>query len=138
MAKPDPAAELRGTARYIRTVADQAAYDTDNDILCCWDFERIAGHERVTATRTGPDGYGDERSIVAVPTLPGIAEHIALWEPTVAHGVANVLDYLADCDPAGNSRLVMAQTAALALAKMLAPERDHSAATPNRPTEEQP
>jgi hypothetical protein len=142
VSKPDPAAELRGTARYIRTVADQAAYDDDygNDVLCCWDFERIAGHERIVETRQH-GGEGTEDSVIAVPTTPGVAEHIALWEPPVAHQVADLLDKLAACDDIPDVRVTLALVSALALAKLVGNERPHdpqpkAAATPTRPTEE--
>jgi hypothetical protein len=123
MAKPDPAAELRGTATYIRTVADQAAYDTDDNVLCCWDFERIAGHERVIAVRRGPDG--DDQDIVAIPTAPGIAEHIAVWEPPVAHQAADLLDKLAVYADVTDVHVTMAVASARMLAKLIGNDRPH-------------
>jgi hypothetical protein len=118
----DTATQLRTAADLIRGHAAKAANDIEDDELCCWDFERLGGHERVIEVRQHPDGTDD--GIIAVPTSSGIAPHIALWDPTNAVAVADLLDTIAAVQPEGNAG-AMIWWKALALAKLLDAGRDH-------------
>lgn len=116
----DTALQLRTAADLIRALAKGAASDVDGDELCCWDMERIGGHERVIEVRQHPEGT--EAGVLAVPTLPGIAEHIACWDPTIAVQVAKLLDAIADPAYAVHA---MVYLPALTLANLIGMGRDH-------------
>lgn len=116
----DTTIQLREASALIRERAAQAANDAAGDELCCWDFERIGGHERVIEVRQHPDGTDD--GIIAVPTSSGVAPHIALWDPTNAVAVADLLDVVADARALDNS---MIYWKAVAVAKLLGADRDH-------------
>jgi hypothetical protein len=118
----DTATQLREAAALIRVHAAKAANDSAGDELCCWDFERIAGHERVIEIRQHPDGTDDD--IIAVPTSSGVAPHIALWDPTNAVAVAELLDVIVTTEPR-DSAGAMIWLKAVALAKLLGGGRDH-------------
>jgi hypothetical protein len=120
----DTTVQLREAAALIRERAAQAANDGPEDELCCWDFERIGGHERIIEVRQHSDGTDD--GIIAVPTSSGVAPHIALWDPTNAVAVADLLDVVADARALDNS---MIYWKALALAKLLDADRDHESAS---------
>lgn len=120
----DAAVQLRAVAELIRTRAKTAANDVEGDELCCWDFERLGGHERVIEIRQHPDGT--DGGIIAVPTSSGIAEHIAGWDPATAEQVADLLDAIADPAYAVHP---MVYLPALTLAKLLGEGRDHGDAT---------
>lgn len=120
----DTAVQLRAAADLIRSRAKTAANNVEGDELCCWDFERLGGHERVIEVRKHPDGTDD--GIIAVPTSAGIAEHIAGWDPTTAEQVADLLEAIADPAYAVHP---MAYLPALALAKLFGGGRDHGDVT---------
>ena len=107
----------------IRAAADSAANNHLDDELCCWDHERIAGHERVIETRH--QGDDSDVSTIAVPTGPGVAEHIALWDPAVGHLVADLLEQLTKCAGVKNAAVMGAMTVATTLAKALKGDREH-------------
>ena len=85
---------LRDAAAHISGLASQAANNSHGDTLCCWDFERIAGHERVIEARSVVDGT--DQQVIAVPTTSGVAEHVAMWDPGRAFLVARLLLCIAD------------------------------------------
>jgi hypothetical protein len=116
----DTALELRSAADLIRARAKSAANDSAGDELCCWDFERLGGHERVIEVRqhTG----GTDQGIIAVPATSGVAGHVALWDPTNVVAVAELLETIAD--PAYQVH-PMVYLPALALAELLGDGRDH-------------
>jgi hypothetical protein len=116
----DTVVQLREAAALIRTRAAKAANDIDGDELCCWAFERLGGHERVIEIRQHPDGTDD--GIIAVPTSAGVAPHIALWDPTNAVAVADLLDVVADASAPASPMIYLK---VLALAKLLNAEGDH-------------
>ena len=72
--------------------AESAANNQNADTLCCWESERIAGHERVIQVRNHPEG--DDETIIAVPTESGVAAHIAGWHPNTGLAVGHWLDDL--------------------------------------------
>ena len=123
----DTAIQLREAAALIRGHAANAANDSVGDELCCWDFERIGGHERVIEVRQHPDGTDD--GIIAVPTSSGVAPHIALWDPTNAVAVAELLDVIATTEPRDGAAAAI-WWKALALAKLLGGDRDHGDVQP--------
>lgn len=119
----DTALQLRAAADLIRIRAKTAAHvDADgDDELCCWDTERLGGHERVIEIRTFADGTTDH-GIIAVPPSAGVAGHIALWDPTNVVAVADLLEAIAE--PTAKVPDVV-YWRALTLAKLLDESRDH-------------
>ena len=111
---------LRDAVGRIRALAAAAATNVPDDVLCCWDTERIGGQDRVIQVRQYPEGTDD--MIIALPAEPGVAEHIALWHPNVANAAAALLETIA-----ASSLNVPAdvQQAAVNLAKLLDENRDH-------------
>ena len=114
---------LNAAIQRIRDAVDSAANNHLDDELCCWDHERIAGHERVIEIRAMPDG--NDEDVIAVPTTSGVAEHIALWDPTAAHLVADLLEQIAKCDGVKNMAVMRVVNSAAALAKGLGGDREH-------------
>ena len=114
---------LNITIQRIRAAADNAANNHLDDELCCWDHERIAGHERVIETRAQPDG--NDEDVIAVPTTSGVAEHIALWDPITAHLVADLLEQIAKCDGVKNMAVMRVVNSAAALARGFGGDREH-------------
>lgn len=119
----DTTRQLRETARHIRELAENAANDAPGDQLCCWNFERIAGHERVIEVRAGKDGTSQE--IVALPAGPQVAPHIAAWDPTCTMAVARLLDAVVDTDPRQQGADLV-WLAALAFSRLLGDGREHT------------
>lgn len=107
---------IRDAAERIRGVAATAANDSAGDVLDCWERERIGGHERVIAMRRYLAGTDDE--IIAVPTVCGVAEHVATWDPPAAVLVAELLLLIATPTLAA----AVVQEAAVKLARALNPE----------------
>lgn len=70
--------------------ARRASNDTDEDTLCCWQDQRVGGQANVIEVRTAPDGATD-MSIVAVPAVGGVAEHIASAHPRAMVALTEVL-----------------------------------------------
>ncbi len=118
----DTATQLRAAAALIRDRAAKAASDSIGDELCCWAYERLGGHERVIEIRQYPEGT--DHGVIAVPTTSGVAPHIALWDPTNAAAVAELLSAIAAAEPPGGAGVVI-WGKALALAELLDAEGGH-------------
>lgn len=111
---------LRDAAKRVQALANTAANNSDGDVLCCWDFEEIGGHERVIETRKSVDGT--DQQIIAVPTTSGVAEHLAMWDPGTAFLVARLLLWIADPQYRVQARI---HQAAVTLARQISGERAH-------------
>lgn len=92
MSYHDNAIIIARAAQDMRINATSAANNSAEDTLCCWESERIGGHERVTQVRNYPEGTGE--GIIAVPTESGVAAHIAGFHPNTGLAVARWLDEL--------------------------------------------
>jgi hypothetical protein len=92
MSNHDNAIIIARAAQDMRINAERAANNAPGDTLCCWESERIAGHERVTQVRNYPEGT--DGGIIAVPTEAGVAAHIAGFHPNTGLAVAKWLDEL--------------------------------------------
>lgn len=82
--------DLLEAADLMRRHAATAANNQPDDILCCWETERLGGQERVIGMRRYPEGT--DHQLVALPAEPGIAEHIAGWHPDTALAVADLIE----------------------------------------------
>lgn len=76
----------------IRRRAWDAANNADDDILCCWQFVMVRGHEHVQQTRVSPDGSDSTPIVTAVE--PGVAQHTALWHPNMVLRAATLLEVI--------------------------------------------
>lgn len=88
----DSAIIIARAAAEMRVNAERAANNAAGDTLCCWESERIGGHERVTQVRNYPDGT--DGGVIAVPTEAGVAAHIAGFHPNTGLAIAKWLDEL--------------------------------------------
>lgn len=88
----DNAIVIARAAQDMRINAERAANNAPGDTLCCWESERIGGHERITQVRNHPDGT--DEGIIAVPTEAGVAAHIAGFHPNTGLAIARWLDEL--------------------------------------------
>jgi hypothetical protein len=83
---------IRLAVEQIHEHAYAAAGNTPTDIMCCWQYQMVRGHETVIQTRVFPEGT-DSR-VVVVPAEPQVAQHVADWHPSQALSVAALLEVI--------------------------------------------